>query len=64
MRRDKNLLARLAANRRARTGADGRPRFGLRRDEIEQSTYVAMRLAHASKSQVADRQPDACSSVA
>jgi hypothetical protein len=52
MRDDRNILQLLAANREARLGDDGRPRFELREDELERSTHTAMRLAQAAKSQI------------
>jgi len=58
MRNDRQLLLRLAANRRRRIGADGRPHFELTREHAEGSAQTAMRLARASKSQVSERMRD------
>lgn len=55
MRHDRDILIRLADARRRRLRADGRPVFDLTTQEVEQSTKTAMRLADASKSQVAAR---------
>lgn len=52
---DRDLLIRLAEGRRRRLDADGRPSFGLTAEERESSAHAAMRLAQASKSQVAER---------
>jgi len=52
---DRDLLIRLAEGRRQRLDRDGRPFFGLTAEEREASAHVAMRLAQASKSQVAER---------
>jgi hypothetical protein len=49
MRHDRETLARLAANRRRRLQASGRPTFALTVREIERSTRTAMQLAGASK---------------
>jgi len=48
-----NLLL-LAENRRRRM-ASGRPVFDLTPEQYERSAYWAMRVAQASKSQVAER---------
>jgi hypothetical protein len=58
MRNDRDLLLRLAANRRRRICADGRPQFELTREHVESSAQTAMRLARASKSQVSERGRD------
>jgi hypothetical protein len=58
MRHDRDRLLRLAANRRRRLDAAGRPSFGLTREEAESSALTAMRLAEASKSQIAARSPE------
>lgn len=55
---DRDLLIRLAESRRHRLDADGRPSFELTAEERESSAHVAMRLAQASKSQVAERAAD------
>lgn len=52
MRHGRDRLLRLAANRRRRLVADGRPAFALTDDEVARSTHTAMRLAEASKSQL------------
>lgn len=57
MRHDLETLLRLAENRRRRLDADGRPVFELTDREVEASTHSAMRIAQASKSQVAARLP-------
>lgn len=41
----RDALNRLAENRRARIGSDGRPVFDLSREEAEASSRAAMRLA-------------------
>lgn len=63
MSHDADILTKLAANRRARIGDDGRPRFDLTQEELERSTEVAMRLADASKSQIEQRQAEHPSAV-
>lgn len=40
-------LRRLAVNRKRRIQPNGRPRFNLTRQEIQQSTRTAMELARA-----------------
>lgn len=55
MRDQTENLIRLAENRRRRMSS-GRPVFDLTADERERSAYWAMRVAQASKSQVAERE--------
>jgi hypothetical protein len=55
MLRNYDTLLRLAENRRRRLQTDGRPMFDLTAGEVERSTRTAMRLAHASKSQIEAR---------
>jgi hypothetical protein len=43
MRNDRDMLLRLAANRRRRMDARGRPMFALTRAEAESSAHMAMR---------------------
>jgi hypothetical protein len=58
MLHDRDMLQALAADRRRRL-VDGRPVFALSDAEIERSTRTAMKLADASKAQVATRtSPD------
>jgi hypothetical protein len=58
MHHDRDMLQALAEDRRRRL-VDGRPVFGLSDAEIERSTRTAMKLADASKAQVAARtSPD------
>ena len=52
MRHDQKILRDLAEHRRRRMRPNGRPCFNLTQAELASSTYVAMRLAKASKSQV------------
>jgi hypothetical protein len=59
MRNDRDLLLRLAANRRRRISPDGRPEFELTREHVERSTQTAMRLAPASKSHLFERSKTA-----
>jgi hypothetical protein len=53
--RDRDKLMILATDRRDRMQSNGRPRFDLTDEEIERSTWTAMRLADASKSQAEAR---------
>jgi hypothetical protein len=53
--RDRDKLMILATDRRDRIQSNGRPRFDLTDEEIERSTWTAMRLADASKSQAEAR---------
>jgi hypothetical protein len=55
MANDRDKLMILATDRRNRMQSNGRPRFDLTDEEIEQSTRTAMRLADASKSQAEAR---------
>jgi hypothetical protein len=64
MRNDRDMLLRLAYNRRKRLTASGRPVFMLTPDEVERSTRAAMRLAQASKSQVDQRLAESCVAAA
>lgn len=52
---DRDILKRLAAARRARMLPDGRFRFDLTPEEIEESARTAMELADASRPQVEAR---------
>jgi hypothetical protein len=64
MRNDRDLLLRLAANRRRRISPDGRPEFELTREHVERSTQTAMRLARASKSHLSKRMQDSLAGCA
>jgi len=55
MRDQTENLLRLAENRRRRISS-GRPVLELTAEECERSSYWAMRVALASKSQVAERE--------
>jgi hypothetical protein len=59
MRPDLDILLRLAESRRRRL-VNGRPVFALTDHDAEGSARSAMRLAQASKSQVADRAGERC----
>ncbi len=52
---NRNALTILASGRRHRLQDRVQPKFGLTAEEIERSTGIAMRLAHASRSQAKAR---------
>lgn len=54
-----DTLKHLAAARRRRLSANGRPAFDLTPQEIEQSTRTAMRLANATTPQPGDTRATA-----
>jgi hypothetical protein len=60
--RDQNEILRVLAENRRRRMTSGRPVFDLTAEERERSTHTAMRVAQASKSQVAER--DDCGAIA